>query len=890
MTALDTGSEDTLALALAAPADDQSVDADQRYELVSQRFPTWLLADPVEFPPYHPTYGWACRVEGCLSALNTTPTTQLCSEHLRQLRLVKASTSLEDFISGAVPGRAQSLGWALTRKPDCRICGKNREKIAKDYCDPHFEGLTRALERGISESTWRQSQRPLPPRDDCTVPGCVHDGWMRVGPEGARHRICRGHQTQWRAWVRRVGEINDDRWWDQWLASPQTRDSVTPPSSRGQLHLEALPRGLQQELRYALHRYSSTARRSHIRPMYLQRTVDALARAGVTSLGDPAVAELAADYRRGSIERRILLTLPFAVRSLRVTEDVDRESGWFDPVIVGSSPFTSTQGDEHRRKGWDLTSVSQRWLRDILWDYLRDETLKPVGKRPVAGTVYNRITGIVVLSHTLQQNRDDHGDNPGLLNHLDAKAVKDTWDLWYREKIPIPRMSPTAPVRERTLTTASRQVFMSSIRMVLQHSRKKGRTPPAMDSFILGLPEFPARPKSPRPRPLTYGVFQTLVDSNNTAALDAVDTDDVGFADIWLTQAFQGGRISETLKLRLGCIGLVGAAQPYIWRDISKVGVIDYGMPCHLPVYERLLQRREKTLVKLRRRYRDELACLDARGRARLEATWDREMPLFPRAVQNPDLAIEVSQCGFTDSWTAWFEGLGLKGITTHQTRATLATSLLNNGAPAGLVRQLLGHFSPEALAHYANYSNNSMTRHLQQVWAAGPGMDKPGTILLRPTNLNKVDSSAAAARIDLTVVPVEHGLCRYGPVVGGANCPFEKNCTNGPRGACEHFVLTGADLAYWERKRDAAYHFAEGAPTDDARDYILSQWHDWEPVLASLRDTLDELGLLEEAEKLDLRAPIHDYFSPVFSAGWTVAELDPTARDASLEPTTGGT
>ncbi|GFG55855.1 hypothetical protein MAGR_72960 [Mycolicibacterium agri] len=49
------------------------------------------------------------------------------------------------------------------------------------------------------------------------------------------------------------------------------------------------------------------------------------------------------------------------------------------------------------------------------------------------------------------------------------------------------------------------------------------------------------------------------------------------------------------------------------------------------------------------------------------------------------------------------------------------------------LVRQMLGHFSPEALVHYASYNNESMTRHLQQVWAAGPGMDKPGTILLRP-------------------------------------------------------------------------------------------------------------------------------------------------------------
>jgi len=398
-----------------------------------------------------------------------------------------------------------------------------------------------------------------------------------------------------------------------------------------------------------------------------------------------------------------------------------------------------------------------------------------------------------------------------------------------------------------------------------------------MDLFVLTLPQYSRPPKAPRPRPLSYGDFQLLVSPDNIRLLEAADRDDVGVADIWLTQAFQGGRISETLKLRLGCVGLVGTAQPYLWRDISKVNVVDYGMPCYLPVYERLLRRQEKTRAKLRARYAEQLATLDARGRAALETRWDREMPLFPRAVQNPDLVVEISQVWFRNVWVAWLERLGLKGITTHQTRATLATSLLNNGAPAALVRQLLGHFPPESLAHYANYNNDSMSRHLQQVWTAGPGMDKPGTILLRPTGVNTDDPTAVAARIDLTVVPVEHGLCRYGPVVGGAHCPFGKNCSDGPNGACEHFVLTGADLAYWERKRDTAYHFAEAAPTDEARDYILSQWHPWEPVLTGLRGALAELGLLEKAESLDLRTPVHDYFDPLFSTGWHVAQLNPT-------------
>ena len=403
--------------------------------------------------------------------------------------------------------------------------------------------------------------------------------------------------------------------------------------------------------------------------------------------------------------------------------------------------------------------------------------------------------------------------------------------------------------------------------------------------FSLNLPDYSRPQKTARPRPLTYSDFKLLISPDNITLFEAADREDVGHADIWLAQAFQGGRISETIRLRLGCVGLVGHAQPYIWRDISKVNVVDYGMPCYLPVYDRLLRRQEKTRAKLRQRYAEELARLDASGQAALEAQWDRDMPLFPGAAQNPDLVLEVSQSRFRDVWTEWFESLGLKGITTHQTRATLATSLLNNGAPAALVRQLLGHFSPESLAHYANYGNDSMTRHLQQVWAAGPGMNKPGTILLRPADVKSDDACAAAARIDLTVVPVEHGLCRYGPVVGGAHCPFGKNCSDGPDGPCEHFVLTGADLSYWERKRDASYHFAEGAPTAEARHYILSQWDPWEPVLTALREALDELGLLEAAEELDLRNPLHDYFDPLFSTGWQVTQLRTTDPGSPDDP-----
>jgi integrase len=857
--------------ALTAAVDYLGLDPEDRYRVISQQFPAWLLHEPVVFPRHDPTYGWSCRVNGCTSLICNSATVLLCNQHIKNYSAMKAVVTIEDFIRDAKPAGLHKLGWALTRRKLCTICGDNREADYLGYCGAHHQSFRKAQARNVPISEWRRSQRTHPRLPGCSVMRCVRDGSVTANPDKATQmRLCRSHLLHWKSYRARSSE-RGSLCWQQWLASPSLEETVTPETSRGEVRLAHLPPRLQREVRYAIHRHAKTPRRTQWRPTAIQKVLDALAKAKVQSLGDPGVSDLARAAASNDAEWRVWIALPFAARSLSVTAEDAKTEGWFDPVIVGGAPFSGTQGQENRRKAWSLTAISQRWLRDALWEHLREEAIKPAGKREAGTAVYARIKGIALLSLMLRQNRRDHGDDADLLGQADAAAVKDTWDLWYREKIEVSTGSGHLIV----LNERSRHVYMSSIRTVLHGHRDRQTIPAGLNLFILSLPQYPRPPKSARPRPLSFGDFQQLVAEDNLRGLHAADADNLGLADIWLTQAFQGGRISETMTLRLGCVGLIGAAQPYIWRDITKVNVVDFGMPCHLPVYERLLRRQAITRARLRTRYAEELDTLDHAGRRVLEATWDRTMPLFPGAVKNPDFTIPVSYSWFRSEWTKWFERLGLSGITTHQTRATLATSLLNNGAPPALVSQLLGHFSHESLAHYARYNNDTMMAHLQRVWAAGPGTDKPGTILLRPHDVTTIDTDAAAARIDLAVVPVEHGLCRYGPVVGGQGCPFDKNCTSGPKGPCEHFVLTGADLAYWERKRDAAFHFAEGAPSEEARDYILGEWHPWEPVLAGLRQALDELGLLEQAEKLDLRAPVHDYFNPIFSTGWTLSQLD---------------
>lgn len=151
-----------------------------------------------------------------------------------------------------------------------------------------------------------------------------------------------------------------------------------------------------------------------------------------------------------------------------------------------------------------------------------------------------------------------------------------------------PTLGPITPNRSTT--------YLENIRLVLAFGRDEDILGPWVNAFVKVLTSPVKERNAPKPRPIADADFAVLVSSDSLQQLDSMDLSGAGLSDIWLTHALQGGRISETLNLRLGCIGLIGDAQPYLWRDISKVGAVDYGMPCYLPIYERLVHRREVTL------------------------------------------------------------------------------------------------------------------------------------------------------------------------------------------------------------------------------------------------------------------------------------------------------
>jgi hypothetical protein len=76
----------------------------------------------------------------------------------------------------------------------------------------------------------------------------------------------------------------------------------------------------------------------------------------------------------------------------------------------------------------------------------------------------------------------------------------------------------------------------------------------------------------------------------------------------------------------------------------------------------------------------------------------------------------------------------------------------------------------------------------------------------------------------------------------------------------CGKFVLSGADLLYWRRKREQWRLIAEGAPGDTAAAYLHSCFEPTARAIDGLEKALAGLGLLNDALALDLRKP-QDYF-----------------------------
>ncbi|WP_413116064.1 tyrosine-type recombinase/integrase [Streptomyces sp. CY1] len=545
---------------------------------------------------------------------------------------------------------------------------------------------------------------------------------------------------------------------------------------------------------------------------------------------------------------------------------------YFTPVDTREAGFIETDHFgirfQDRSSHFDLTAVSQVWLRNLLWDFMADTMRSP--KCPRTSAMFDNMRrAIVQLSAFLQVEAPQGGEDPTLLE--EEHMLRFVADVRHREREGLPSLGLLLPSGESPILTATTRRFtFNGVRKLLRGTLETGEAERlGLDrAFVAYCPhggEVPRKPRSPFPD----HVARALADEANLLQLvNEYDPEDYGIGDMWMAIVFTGRRSTEVLELRLDCVGRLGGL-PMFWHDQTKVGNFNDGIRIPETLYRLIRERQRKTLDRFEARHGHRPAPRERVG-----------MALFPTRVTNLDGRKSISYNWFQLRFRAWVDGLDLGGnFVAHQARHTLATNLLRAGATLTHIRRYLGQVSDRMAEHYVHVSHSDLEEILHHVWVAGPGSAKPGEILSEGiTAMDREQAMAMAVDLSRRSTPAEGGFCTFQPVVQGGACPWNLDCHN-----CDKFVLSGADLLYWRRKREQWASLAERAPDNATADYLHSVFAPTGQAIDGLEQALAGLGLLEDALALDMRKP-QDYFQRIWNVAFRATDLAAAADEDEVE------
>ena len=545
---------------------------------------------------------------------------------------------------------------------------------------------------------------------------------------------------------------------------------------------------------------------------------------------------------------------------------------YFTPAEAKDAGFLETEHFgvrfDHRASHVDLTDIPQRWLRDLTWDYLADLLQSP--RCPRTGGVIDGIRRAAVeLGVFLQVDAPGGGHDPAVLHGECMRRF--VADQRHRERDGLPSLAIKRPDGSASVvTTTTRSVVFNAIRKMLRDAMDSGTADRIglRREFIVTVPTAGAATGRTARRPFPDDVARALADEGNLRHLAEIhDPVDRGLRDIWETTVITGRRIGEVLHLRWDCLGRYGGL-PMFWHDQTKVGNYDAAIRIPDRLHEVLAERQRRTLDRFTAEHGRRPGGAERAGLA-----------LFPSTHRNRDGTVSLTYQWFHTRFNAWVDSLDLGRWVPHQARHTLATNLLRAGASLTHIRTYLGQVSDRMAEHYVHLSHSDLEDVLQQVWVAGPGAATPGELLVGgcpPMTRERAQSLA----IDLSrrSTPAEGGFCTFQPVVDGGACPWGLDCHN-----CDKFVLSGADLLYWRRKREQWRQLAEGAPDDATADYLHRYFDPTARAIDGLEKALAGLGLLDQALAVDLRKP-QDYFHRIWSTAFRATDLATTAHGENTD------
>ena len=823
-------------------------------------FDPLFRGDVIRIPAAHPAFRWDCAAAGC-----ERPRAQqdLCAAHAVEWKRVRAAgMTRREFAPAARP-----LKPTETPEPvSCRIClhrpAFNRELAICHRHRNRWRAHTRTHGADADFGQWLASQHAYHSYGRCRVRAC---GELAAGPLG----LCVLHEQRYHRTGRPGGASLPPTWFGtcEYHGQPvpvSYRDeaafrhwcATAPPVMRaGQLNLRGLQPLLRAEIQWGLHTHAQGERASWELP-WIQSLVDVCTRRGVGCLADLDLTGCGSRYRV------IVPEMLGALRLVYFSPADTREGGWIETEHFGIR-FPAHAGTI------DLTAVSQWWLRDLLWDHLAGVLRSP--KCPRTGTTLAHARrACVELSAFLQAEAPAGGHDPALLRAGDMHRF--VADLRHRERHGLPCLGTYRADGQPTIATqVVRRLIFNYGRALLRDALESGASEHlGLDrGFIAAMPAGGQDTKRSR-NPFTDEVARALADESNLARLAEVyDLDDRGLRDIWEAIILTGRRANEVLRLRFECIGRYNEL-PLLWHDQTKVG--NYNEAIRIPerLYELLAARQHKTLAWF----------ADTHG-GRQPSTAERNaMALFPSARRNPAGRRSVSYTWFHAHFKPWVDQLDIGHVVAHQARHTMATRLLRHGATLSHIRKYLGHVSDRMAEHYAKVAVSEIEDILQHVWVAGPGAANPGELLSsHVTPMNRLQAEALALDLSRRSTPAEGGFCTFQPVVDGGACPWKLNCEG-----CGKFVISGADLLYWRRKREQWNSIAERAPDDATASYLHQVFEPTARAIDGLEQALAGLGLLDDALALDLRRP-QDYFQRLWNTGFRATDLARAADGEQAGP-----
>ena len=815
--------------------------------------------DIITIPGSHPIYRWQCVVTACERP--RTGGADLCSQHQQEWATASAQgTGKAAFVAAAL-GLERRIG---TEEVVCRICVRRpAAHLELRLCQQHlsrwsYHQKTWGGEAGFAE--WASQEQPFSGYGPCAVAVCPN---LAESPLG----LCPGHSSRYRRDGSPGGAALREKWWKERQEHGEPapvsyadqagfrRWCQTVPAQPwpGQVNLRGLRPLARAEIQWGLFMHTQRERPTRRDLGWIRSLAATCREQDAGSLIDLQLGDCGTQQTR-AIVKEILHEL----RLVYFTPDEAKQAGFLETEHFGVL-------FPHRMSHIDLTGIPQRWLRDLTWDYIAS-LLRSPGCPRSASPVDDLRRAATELGTFLDLEAPGGGHDPAVLRreHMDRFVA----DQRHREREGLPSLAVTRPGgAASTVTTTTRSIVFNYARKLLRDALENGAADRlGLDrEFIIAIPTAGATPgRTPR-RPFPNEVARALADEANLAELSArYDASDGGVRDIWETTIVTGRRIGEVIKLRWDCIGRYGGLAMF-WHDQTKAGNYDEAIRIPERLYGQLAERQRKTLDRFTARYG-----------YRPDGGQRAGLALFPTVYRSQDGTVPLTHQWFYSRFRPWVDAMDLGHYVPHQARHTLATNLLRNGATLTHIRRYLGHVSDRMAEHYVHLSHSDLEDILQQVWVAGPGAASPGELLAgEAAPLTREQAVALAIDLSRRSTPAEGGFCTFQPVVDGGACPWNLDCHN-----CDKFVLSGADLLYWRRKREQWRLLAEGAPDDATAGYLHAYFEPTARAIDGLEKALAGLGLLEDALALDMRKP-QDYFHRVWSTAFRASDLAAAGENA---------